>query len=363
MDTIPKTMKAVVKERPGPGMVYKEIPVPEIGPSDVLIKVRAVSICGTDLHIYRWDDWAASRLHPPLVIGHEFCGYIVAKGSEVHHLNIGDFVSAESHVVCGKCSYCRTGKGHLCPYTKIIGVDRDGAWAEYVSLPAINAWPNPPDTPPEIASLQENFGNAVHTAFSLDLRAKKVLVTGCGPVGVMAIATAKAIGARTIIATDVSDYRLKLASKMGADFTVNAMKEDVVQRVLELTDGEGIDSWMEMSGAPSAIKQGFTVLKPGGEVSMLGLTSDPVEMDLDNFVIFKGATIHGIVGRRLWETWYQMRGLIRSGAVDLMPLVTHRFPLTEFDKALETMASGKSGKIVMFPEEYWEEYQKASKEG
>jgi len=352
---IPKVMKAVVKTAPGPGMVYKEVPVPQIGPSDVLIKVRAVSICGTDLHIYRWDPWAANRLHPPLTIGHEFCGHIVAKGAEVHHVNIGDYVSAESHVVCGNCLYCRTGRGHLCPNTKIIGVDRDGAWAEYIALPAINTWPNPPDTPPEIASLKENFGNAVHTAFAIDLSAKKVLVTGCGPVGVMAIAVAKAVGARTIIATDISDYRLALAQKMGADVIINAKQDDTVRRIMAATAGDGVDAWLEMSGAPSAIRQGFNVLEPGGEVAMLGLTSRPLELDIDNSIIFKGATIHGIVGRRLWQTWYQMSGLISSGAVDLMPLITHRFSLAKFDEALETMASGHSGKIVMFPEAYWHE--------
>ncbi len=351
--TIPKVMHAVVKTKPGPGMTYMEVPVPEIGPSDVLIKVRAVSICGTDLHIYRWDEWAANRLHPPLTIGHELCGHIVAKGIEVHHLNIGDFVSAESHVVCGNCAYCRTGRGHLCPHTKIIGVDRDGAWAEYISLPAINAWPNPPDTPPEIASLQENFGNAVHTAFAIDLSAKKVLVTGCGPVGVMAIAVAKAVGARLIIATDISDYRLDLARKMGANDTFNAKNDGVVEKIMEITGGEGVDAWLEMSGAPAAIHQGFNALKPGGEVAMLGLTSGPVKMDVDNYIIFKGATVHGIVGRRLWQTWYQMSGLIRSGAVNLMPLVTHRFPLSHFEEAIETMASGRSGKVVMFPDAYW----------
>ncbi len=346
---IPGKMRAVVKARPGPGLKLAMVDVPTIGPRDVLIKVRAASICGTDLHIYRWDPWAQQRIHPPIIIGHEFCGDVVAVGEEVHDVKVGDYVSAESHIVCGTCAYCRTGRGHLCPHTQIIGVDRDGAWAEYVAIPAVNAWPNPPSVPPHIATLEENFGNAVHTAFAIDLRAKKVLVTGCGPVGVMAIAVARAIGARAIYATDISEYRLGLAHKMGADVTINAREEDVIARVLALTEGEGVDAWLEMSGAPAAIRQGFEVLKPGGDVAMLGLPPQPVQMDLNNWVIFKGASIHGIIGRRLWETWFQMRGLLRSGAVNLETIVTHQFPLEDFEKALETMASGESGKVVLIP--------------
>ena len=347
--SIPKTMRAVIKARPEPGFELREVPVPQIGPRDVLIKVRATSICGTDLHSYRWDPWAQSRIKPPLIVGHEFCGDVVAVGREVRTVKEGDYVSVESHIVCGTCAYCRTGRGHLCPNTQIIGVDRDGSWAEYVAVPAENAWPNPPDLPPHIATLQENFGNAVHTAFAIDLRAKKVLVTGCGPVGIMAIAVARAIGARAIFATDITDYRLDLARKMGADVTINAQREDVVQRILELTDGEGVDAWMEMSGAPAALAQGFQVLKPGGEVALLGLPPEPVRLDLNNWVIFKGVRVHGIIGRRLWETWYQMRGLLRSGAVDLEPLVTHTFPLERFEDALAVMASGQSGKVVLIP--------------
>lgn len=347
--SLPRKMRAVMKVRPGPGLELAEVDVPPIGPRDVLIQVRAASICGTDLHIYRWDPWAQSRIRPPLIIGHEFCGHVVAVGSEVHTVQEGDYVSVESHVVCGSCAYCRTGRGHLCPNTRIIGVDRDGAWAEYVAVPAENVWVNPPDVPPHIATLEENFGNAVHTAFAVDLRAKKVLVTGCGPVGLMAIAVARAIGARAIFATDISDYRLRLARTMGANETLNARREDVVARILELTEGEGVDAWLEMSGAPSAIEQGFQVLKPGGEVALLGLPPEPVRVDLNNWIIFKGATVRGIIGRRLWETWYQMRGLLRGGAVNLEALVTHQFPLERFEEALAVMASGESGKVVLLP--------------
>jgi threonine 3-dehydrogenase len=229
-------------------------------------------------------------------------------------------------------------------------VHRDGVFAEYVAVPAVNAWADPPDMPYSVASLQENFGNAVHTASVPNVAGRKVLVTGCGPVGCMSIAAAKAFGARSVVATDVSDYRLDLAKIMGADLTLNPTRDDVVAMIRDATDGEGVDVLLEMSGATPAIEQGFTVLKPGGEVALLGLTSGGLQFDLDDHVIFKGATVHGIVGRKLWDTWYQMRGLIRSGAVDLAPLVTHRFALDDFDKAFDLMESGECGKVVMFPD-------------
>ncbi len=344
-----ETMRAIIKPQAAPGLELVERPIPQVGPRDVLVKVKAASICGTDLHIYRWDPWAQGRIKPPLIVGHEFCGEVVERGSEVHTVQVGDFISAESHVVCGVCTYCRTGQGHLCPNTQIIGVDRDGAFAEYVVIPAENAWVNPPGMPPEIATLLENFGNAVHTAFATDVRARKVLITGCGPVGLMTIPVVKAGGARAIYATDISPYRLELARKMGADLVINAAEEDVVGLILEATEGEGVDVLLEMSGAPSAIHQGFTLLKDGGEVALLGLSPGPFEFDLNNHIIFKGATVHGIIGRRLWETWFQMRGLLKAGVVDLSPVVTHRFALDEFEQAFAVMASGQSGKVVMFP--------------
>ncbi len=342
-------MRAVVKAEPGPGLALQRVPVPEPGPDEVLVKVKAASICGTDLHIWRWDPWAQGRLKPPLVIGHEVCGEVVATGRDVTGVEVGAYVSAESHVVCGVCDMCRTGKGHLCRNTQILGVDRDGGFAEYVCIPAINAWPNPPEMPPEIASLQENFGNAVHTAFAADVRAKKVLVTGCGPVGLMAIAVAKALGARAVYATDVQPYRLELARRMGADLALNAREVDVVRALREATEGEEVDVLLEMSGAPEALRQGLELVKPGGEVALLGLHGRPVQLDVDNLIVFKGLTVRGVIGRRLWETWYQARGLLRSGAVDLRPIVTHRFPLDEFERAFELMASGECGKVVLVP--------------
>lgn len=344
------TMQAIVKAEPRAGFAMRDLPVPEVGPHDVLVNVKAASICGTDLHIHRWDPWAQGRLHLPLVVGHEACGEIARVGSDVTEVREGDFVSLESHVVCGTCDMCLTGRGHLCRNTSILGVDRDGVFAEYVAVPAINAWPDPPGMAPEIASLQENFGNAVHTAFTVDLRAKKVLVTGCGPVGLMAIAVAKAIGARSVYATDISSYRLELARTMGADDVFNDRDGETFHAVMEATEGEGVDALLEMSGAPSAIRQGFRLLKPGGEAALLGLPGHAMEFDFDNLLIFKGITVHGVIGRRLWETWFQSRGLLRSGAVDLGPIVTHQLPLSEFEKAFELMESGECGKVVLLPD-------------
>lgn len=342
-------MKAVVKPGPQPGLELTQRPIPEVGPGEVLVKVRAASICGTDLHIYNWDAWAQSRIRPPVIVGHEVCGDVVARGAMVTEPQIGDFVSLESHVICNICQYCRTGRGHICENTRLIGVDRDGGFAEYITIAAQNAWKQPADLPVEIAALQENFGNAVHTAFAADVTAKKVLVTGCGPVGVMAIMVAKAAGARVIYASDVSDYRLNMARAAGADLALNPRRDDVVAMVRQATDGEGVDVLLEMSGAVTAIDQGFTLLKPGGEAALLGVSPGPFTFDWNHHIIFKGARVYGITGRRLWETWYQSRGLVRSGAVNLAPLITHRFKLEEYDKAFETMASGLSGKVVLFP--------------
>ncbi len=343
-------MRAIVKTKPGTGFEMVDLPVPDIGDEDVLIQVKATSICGTDLHIYEWNPWARDHVKLPLTVGHELCGVVVEKGANADGPEVGQLVSVESHVVCNKCSFCRTGKGHLCENTQILGVHRDGAYAEYVAVPAINAWADPPDMPYSIASLQENFGNAVHTASVPLVAGRKVLVTGCGPVGVMAIAAARALGARSVYATDVSDYRLSMAWTMGADLTINPKKQDVYATVMEATEGEGVDVLLEMSGAPSAIDEGFRSLKPGGEAALLGLTSADLSFNLDDHIIFKGASVHGIVGRKLWDTWYKMRGLLRSGAIDLAPLVTHRFALDDFENAFELMATGDCGKVVMFPD-------------
>jgi threonine 3-dehydrogenase len=343
-------MRALRKLGPGPGFDMVDIPIPLVGPDEVLIEVRATSICGTDLHIYEWNPWAADHVSPPITVGHELTGVVVDRGANVSDPEIGQLVSVESHVICNTCAWCRTGQGHLCPKTEILGVHRDGAYAEYVVVPAQNAWPDPPDMPLSVASLQENFGNAVHTATVPAVAGRKVLVTGSGPVGVMAIAVAKALGSRAVYATDVSDYRLDLAMTMGADLTFNPFRDDIAALVAEITDGEGVDVLLEMSGAPSALEAGFAALKPGGEAALLGLTSQKFPFDIDDNIIFKGATVHGIVGRRLWQTWFEMRGLIRSGAVDLAPVITHRFALDDYAKAFELMQSGECGKVILFPD-------------
>ncbi len=349
--SVPSHMWAIRKQAAAPGLERIKIETPKIGSSDILVKVRAASICGTDMHIYEWDPWAQGRVHPPLTVGHEFCGNVVQVGSEAHNIQVGDYISGETHIVCGVCEFCRTGRGHLCPNTHIIGVDRDGAWAEYVAIPAVNAWKNPPDLPPYLATLKENFGNAVHTAFSVDTRSKSVLVTGCGPVGVMSIPVAKACGARQVIATDISEYRLDLAKTLGADVIINSADSNAAQKIVDATNGLGVDTWLEMSGAPAAIAQGFTALKSGGEVAMLGLPSKLMTFDLANWIIFKGAVVHGIEGRRLWETWFQAEGLLHSGAVNLEKIVTHTFPFASYQEALHVMESGKSGKVVLLFDE------------
>ena len=343
-----KTMKAIIKPEQAPGLALAEVPVPKIGPNEALIKVRATSICGTDLHIYKWDEWARKRLRPPLVVGHEFCGHVVSVGRDVKEVKEGDFVSAESHIICGQCAQCRTGNGHICQNTRIIGVDRDGCWAEYIAMPAYNLWPNAPDMAPEIACMLENFGNAVHTAFASDLTAKKVLITGCGPVGLMTVAVAKAAGARSIYATDISPYRLRLAIDLGATHALNVAEVDVVETIRQDTGGQGVDVLLEMSGAQPAIAQGFEALRDGGEAALLGLAPGTIGFDINSAIIFKGATVRGIVGRELWGTWYRMSGLLKAGLVDLQPLVTHRFTLDQWEDAIQVMNGGASGKVVMF---------------
>ncbi|HLF25127.1 MAG TPA: L-threonine 3-dehydrogenase [Anaerolineae bacterium] len=344
------TMQAVVKPAREPGLTLTTKEVPAIGPRDVLIKVRATSICGTDLHIYNWDAWAQGRIkHIPLIQGHELCGEVVEVGSEVARLKPGDFISAESHIVDYEGEYYKRGLGHVAPETQIIGVDRDGSFADYIALPWQNARKNPKDMPLHIAVLKENFGNAIHTGFAAELEGKDVLITGCGPVGLMTMLIAHARGARTIVASDVSEYRIQFARQLGADHIVNAKTEDLVEKVRDITHGAGVDVLLEMSGAPSAIVQGLSLIKYAGVAVVFGLPAKPFEFDLSNLVIFKGITVHGIIGRKMWKTWEQMEDLLSRGKVDLSPLVTHTFKLEEFDQAFAAMASGNSGKVMMTP--------------
>jgi threonine 3-dehydrogenase len=342
-------MLAIVKPAAAPGARLDRVPVPAIGLRDVLVRVRATTICGTDLHIYKWDNWAQSRLHPPMVFGHEFSGDVVAVGGEVETVKVGDYISAETHIVCGHCYSCRTGATHICRNVQIIGVDRPGCFAQYVAIPATNAWRNDPGLPPAIASAQEPFGNAVHTAFATTLTAKRVLITGCGPIGLFAVGIAAASGAERIFATDVNPRRLDLARTMGATDLING-REDVAATVLNATDGEGADVLLEMSGNPQAINQGFTALRYGGFASLLGLPGRPLpSFDLANHVVFKGATIYGVSGRKMFETWYQTRGLIQSGQVDISPIISHHLPLEDYERAFELMLNGEADKVALYP--------------
>jgi threonine 3-dehydrogenase len=340
-------MRALMKSRPAPGAEMMEVEKPKMAPDDVLVRVKAASVCGTDLHIFRWDDWAASRIKTPLVFGHECAGEVVEVGSRVEDIPIGAHVSVETHIACGHCYQCRTGREHLCSNVKIVGVDRAGAFAEYLAVPARNVWINDAALPWEIATILEPFGNAVHAVQVGDgVTGKTVLVSGCGPIGIMAVAAARAQGALAIYASDINDYRLKIAKEMGPNDVFNAAKTDVYAEVMDRTGGEGVDVLLEMSGAPSAVEMGFRALKNGGSVALLGLPSTPMKFDLTEHIIFKGARVYGVFGRRMFQTWYQVKALVQSGSVDLKKVITHYYPLDRFDEAIKTLESGSCGKLV-----------------
>ena len=340
-------MKAIVKTKPVQGLEMQSVPFPTIGPQDVLVKVNVMSICGSDLHVYNWDEWARHRLHLPIVIGHEFSGEVVEVGKEVKSVRIGDFVSAESHISCSKCLPCRMGESHVCINTSIIGIDRNGCFAEFLSLPERNVWKNNPSLLPTLASIQEPLGNAVHAVLVDEIAGKTVLVLGCGTMGCFSIGVARACGASLIIGVDVNEYRLDLAKKMKADRVINETSSNLVEEVMDLTHGVGVDVVLEMSGATSAIKKGFKVLRPGGRVSLLGLPLREVELDLVNDIIFKGVKVYGITGRKLYQTWYQVSRLLNSGLLDVTPLITHIFKFHEFEKGMDLMRSGNCLKVVL----------------
>lgn len=342
-------MTAIIKELPGPGGKIVEKEIPQIKNDEVLVKVLATSICGTDYHIYSWDEWSQNRIKPPLVMGHELAGEVIEVGSDVTNLKLGDIVSAETHVVCGQCEMCRTGKAHICKDTKIFGVDTDGTFAEYVAVTAANCFVNDPTVAPEYLCIQEPLGNAVHTVMSGDIIGKSIAVVGCGPIGIMAVDVAKAVGASKVIAIEVNEYRINLARELGADVVINPMKEDVIARVLEETDGLGVDVVAELSGNAVAINQALKYIKLGGRMSMLGIPNNKVEVDIANDIVFKGIQIHGIVGRKMYDTWYQVKGLISSGNLHLDKIVTHRFDLLDYEKGMELMKQGNCGKVVLFP--------------
>jgi len=343
------TMKALRKMRPERGAQVETVSIPTIGPQDVLVRVRAASICGTDLHIYGWDRWSAGRIKPPLTFGHEFCGHVEKVGEDVTGLKAGDFVSAEMHLNCGLCRPCRMGQPHICRNVRIIGIDLDGCFAEFVRIPAGNIWPIDPAIPEHYAAILDPLGNAVHTVLAGDIAGRTVAVTGCGPIGLMAIAVAKACGCSTLFATEVNSHRREMAKKMGADMALDPSSDSVIERVLEATGGEGVDVLLEMSGNPAAIRQGFKMLRNGGRASLLGLASQPVTLDLVEDVIFKGATVQGIYGRKMFETWVQMTALLRSGRLNLEPLFKERLPLDRFADAFGMLESGLAGKVLLLP--------------
>jgi threonine 3-dehydrogenase len=343
------TMHAVVKAEPKPGAELRDVAVPEPGPNDVLVRVRVASICGTDLHIYKWDRWSARRIHPPLVFGHEFCGDVARVGREVTVVREGDFVSAEMHLSCGQCYLCRIGERHICQNVRIIGIDADGCFAEFVRIPDTNIWRIDPAIPPEYAAVLDPLGNAVHTVLAGEIAGRSCVVTGCGPIGLFSIAVAKACGAGPIFATEPHPYRQRLARKVGAAKVIDPAKDDPVAVVLDETGGVGADVVLEMSGHPKAIRQAFQMLRRGGRMSLLGIPSRPMELDLANDIIFKGAVVQGINGRRVFETWYQMQALLKSGSLDLKPLITDRITLADFARGMEMLLSGNASKVLMYP--------------
>jgi threonine 3-dehydrogenase len=338
-------VKALVKEKAGPGFVLKDVPVPQIRDDEVLIKVRRAGVCGTDVHIWEWDDWAKGRCKPPFTVGHEFAGDVAEVGKLVTDVKVGDRVTAEGHIVDGRCPLCRTGNAHVCPYTKIIGVDRDGCFAEYIAMPASNVWHLDDDIEFEVGGIHDPMGNAFHTALhGTELPGRTVLVTGCGPIGLFAVGIAKAAGASRVIASDVNETRLALARTMGADDAVQPGKAR--DAVLAGTGGLGVDVVLEMSGVPSAIHQGFELVRVGGRVQMLGIPAKPMEINLATEIIFKGITVYGVVGRRMYDTWIQMTQFLRAGQFDPRPVITHRFPLEGAEEAIRAIKSGEAGKVV-----------------
>jgi threonine 3-dehydrogenase len=338
-------MKALVKAKAERGIWMQDIDKPDVGHNDVLIKVNQTAICGTDIHIFKWDDWAQATIPVPLAVGHEFCGEIVEMGIEVRGFSVGDRVSAEGHITCGVCRNCRAGRRHLCMNTVGVGVNRPGAFAEYISVPAFNVFKLPADIGDDIASILDPLGNATHTALSFDLVGEDVLITGAGPIGIMAVAIAKYAGARHVVITDVNDYRLDLARKMGATAAVNVTNELLDKTMLDLGMEEGFDVGMEMSGNPQAFRDMLRTMHHGGKIAMLGILPNDTSIDW-NQVIFKGLELKGVYGREMFETWYKMSSMLQSG-LDIEPVITHHFPINEYLPAFELMESGQTGKVIL----------------
>ncbi|MBN8431083.1 L-threonine 3-dehydrogenase [Microbulbifer salipaludis] len=338
-------MKALSKLKSEPGIWMTDVEIPEPGHNDLLIKIRKTAICGTDMHIYHWDEWSQKTIPVPMVVGHEYVGEVVGMGQEVAGFKVGDRVSGEGHITCGHCRNCRAGRRHLCRNTYGVGVDRQGAFAEYLVIPALNAFKIPDNISDELASIFDPFGNAVHTALSFDLVGEDVLITGAGPIGIMAAAVARHVGARHVVITDINEYRLNLAKKMGATRTVNVSREKLSDVMKDIGMTEGFDVGLEMSGVAVAFRDMLSAMNHGGKIAMLGIP--PGEMAIDwSQVIFKGLILKGIYGREMFETWYKMASLIQSG-LDLSPIITHQFSVDDFQTGFDTMGSGESGKVIL----------------
>ncbi len=339
------TMKALVKSRPEEGIWLEEVERPRVGHNDLLVRVRKTAICGTDVHIYNWDEWSRETIPVPMTVGHEFSGVVEQVGSEVAGFQPGDRVSGEGHITCGQCRNCRAGRRHLCAHTQGVGVNRPGAFAEYLVIPAMNAYHLPDSISDEVAAILDPLGNATHTALSFDLVGEDVLVTGAGPIGIMAVAIARHVGARHVVVTDVNDYRLDLARKMGASRALNVGRESIEDTMTDLGMLEGFDVGLEMSGNPQAFRGMLDVMIHGGHIAMLGIPPGDSTIDWHQ-VIFKGLTLKGIYGREIFETWYKMTSMLQSG-LDVQPLLTHAFPFEDFQEGFDIMRSGQSGKVVL----------------
>jgi threonine 3-dehydrogenase len=338
-------MKALVKSRAERGLWLEDVPVPSIGINDVLVRVRYAGICGTDVHIYQWDDWAQKTIPVPMVIGHEFVGQIVEVGSNVNDFYPGDIVSGEGHVVCGRCRNCLAGRRHLCAQTQGVGVNRPGGFAEYISLPMTNIWRHDPKIDQEVAAIFDPFGNAVHTALSFPVLGEDVLITGAGPIGIMTIPVVRHAGARHVVITDLNPYRLELARKMGATLAVNPAETSIAEVQKQLGMQEGFDVGLEMSGNSQALRDMISNMSHGGKIAVLGIPAKEMPLDLRQ-VVFNMITIKGIYGREMYETWYKMSVLLESG-VNISPIITHRFPYDEFERGFEAMISGNTGKVIL----------------
>ena len=340
-------MRALRKLERAAGLRFEEIAVPAVGPSDVLIRVKRAGVCGTDQHIFSWDGWAQRRIKPPLTVGHEFMGTVVAVGPAARGVVPGDRVSAEGHISCGVCLLCRTGEAHICEHVEIIGVDRDGAFATFIAMPDTNVWKLDPSIPDEWAAVFDPLGNAVHTVMAAGVSTKSVVITGVGSIGLMAIPVARAAGAASVFAVDVNPVKLELAQRVGADATFLATDPNLIDEILRRTNGDGADVLLEMSGSGAAIDRGLATVRNGGRAALLGIPPDDVNINLAERIIFKGLTVLGINGRKMFETWYQTEALVRSGRVDLRPIITHVLPLEAYEESFALMRSGKAAKIVL----------------